>query len=77
MPPATADAVVDTNEQSRIDGLRVAVSILALISLLALVFTRGIPTAPNPRLGAESSSGACERAGERLVPVPFAEGRRA
>ncbi len=44
VPPATADAVVETNEQSRIDGLRVAVSILALLSLVALPFTRGIPT---------------------------------
>jgi hypothetical protein len=44
VPPATADAVVDTNEQSRIDGLRVVVSILALMSLVALPFTRGIPT---------------------------------
>jgi MFS family permease len=44
VPPATADAVVDTNEQSRIDGLRAAVSILALLSLVALPFTRGIPT---------------------------------
>lgn len=44
VPPKTADAVVATNEQSRIDGLRVAVSILALFALLALLFTRGIPT---------------------------------
>ena len=33
-----------TNEQSRIDGLRVAVSILALFALIALLFTGGIPT---------------------------------
>ena len=32
------------NEESRIDGLRVAVSILALFALVALLFTRGIPT---------------------------------
>jgi MFS family permease len=42
--PRTADAIVDTNEKSRIDGLRVAVSILALFALVALLFTRGIPT---------------------------------
>jgi hypothetical protein len=42
--PTTTDAIVDTNEQSRIDGLRSAVSVLALLTLLALVFTRGIPT---------------------------------
>ncbi|MGA7546620.1 MAG: hypothetical protein WBW08_12500, partial [Methyloceanibacter sp.] len=40
----TADAIVKTNEQSRIDGLRVAVSILAVFALIALLFTGGIPT---------------------------------
>lgn len=44
VPPRTADAVVAANEQSRIDGLRVAVSILALMALVALLFTGGIPT---------------------------------
>ncbi len=54
VPAATADAVVETNAQSRIDGLRSAVSILALISLLALLFTRGLPTVQpgsEPRTG--------------------------
>ena len=55
VPPATADAVVETNAQSRIDGLRAAVSILALLALVALLFTRGIPTV---QPGAESSSGS-------------------
>ena len=40
----TVDAVAETNEQSRIDGLRVAIAILALMALVALPFTRGIPT---------------------------------
>ena len=44
VPPATADAVVKTNQQSRIAGLRAALSILALIALIAQLFTRGIPT---------------------------------
>jgi hypothetical protein len=51
----TADAVVDTNTQSRIDGLRSALAVLALLTLLALLFTRGLPTVqpgavpePNP-----------------------------
>jgi hypothetical protein len=35
---------VEANAQSRIDGLRTAVAILGLITLLALLFTRGIPT---------------------------------
>jgi Na+/melibiose symporter-like transporter len=44
VPPATTDAVVSANATARIDGLRAAVSILALFALVALLFTRGIPT---------------------------------
>ena len=44
VPSETADAVVDENEQARIAGLRSALAVLALISLLALLFTRGLPT---------------------------------
>jgi hypothetical protein len=44
VPPRTADAIVQSNEKSRIDGLRSAVSILAIFALVALLFTRGIPT---------------------------------
>jgi Na+/melibiose symporter-like transporter len=51
VPPATADAIVEENAESRIDGLRAAVSILALLTLVALLFTRGIPTV---QPGAES-----------------------
>ncbi len=56
VPAPTADAVVETNEQSRIDGLRVAVSILALLSLVALPFTRGIPTVQPGEQTAASSA---------------------
>lgn len=38
VPPATADAVVDENARSRIDGLRAAVATLALFALIALLF---------------------------------------
>ena len=44
VPTATADAIVNENEKSRIDGLRAAAALLALLALLALPFTRGIPT---------------------------------
>jgi MFS family permease len=44
VPRATADAVVESNSQSRIDGLRAALAMLALVALLAFPFTRGIPT---------------------------------
>ena len=42
--PATADAVLAENANARLDGLRAALSVLALIALAALFFTRGIPT---------------------------------
>ena len=42
--PSAADAIEETNTQSRIDGLRAAVAVLALLALVALPFTRGIPT---------------------------------
>jgi hypothetical protein len=44
VPPATADEIVKVNEQARIDGLRSAAAILALLALIALPVTRGIPT---------------------------------
>ena len=44
VPTATADEIVKQNEKSQIDGLRAAEAILALLALIALPFTRGIPT---------------------------------
>lgn len=44
VPAATSDEIVKVNEQARIDGLRSAAAILALLALVALPFTRGIPT---------------------------------
>ena len=43
VPPATADEIVKQNTKSQIDGLRAAEAILALLALIALPFTRGIP----------------------------------
>ena len=40
---STADAVAKANAESRIEGLRASISILALLALAALPFTRGIP----------------------------------
>jgi len=47
---ATAtQAIVDENETARIDGLRASLSVLALFALLALVFSRLLPTVqPEP-----------------------------
>jgi MFS family permease len=41
---ATADAIVDENAHARLDGLRAALSVLALLALLGLTLTFGIPT---------------------------------
>jgi MFS family permease len=54
VPQGTADAIVSENEQSRIDGLRVAISVLALFALLGVAFTGNLPVAqpeadPAPR----------------------------
>ena len=44
VPPSAADAIVDENETARIDGLRSALSVLAALALVALFFSRRIPT---------------------------------
>jgi hypothetical protein len=41
---ATADAIVEQNEQSRLAGLRASLSVLAIFALLAFVFANAIPT---------------------------------
>ncbi len=55
VPPRDGNAIVDENEKSRIDALRIAVSLLALIALLALPFTCGIPKV---QPGAQAASGS-------------------
>ncbi|MGA2473404.1 MAG: MFS transporter [Acidimicrobiales bacterium] len=47
VPPATAQAVVDENVKSRINGLRAALAVLALLALVALATTRRLPDAPS------------------------------
>jgi MFS family permease len=44
VPPATAAAIVDVNVHSRINGLRSALAVLALVALVALALTRRLPT---------------------------------
>jgi hypothetical protein len=44
VPQTAADAIVDENSQSRINGLRAALAVLALIALIALALTRRLPT---------------------------------
>ncbi|HEX4189188.1 MAG TPA: MFS transporter [Solirubrobacteraceae bacterium] len=43
VPAEAAEAVVHENATARIDGLRSSLSVLALIALLALLLSRGIP----------------------------------
>jgi MFS family permease len=44
VPAPTAQAVVDDNAASRINGLRAALAVLAFMALLGLVMTRRLPT---------------------------------
>ena len=49
VPAKTANAIVDENAKARIDGLRAALSLLAVVALAALFFSRRIPTRqPSP-----------------------------
>ena len=50
VPPKTADAIVDENADARLDGLRASLSVLAVLALVALFLSDGIPTTP---VGAE------------------------
>jgi hypothetical protein len=46
----TVDAVVEVNEEARLDGLRTALALLAFFAVVALFFTRRIPEeAPGSR----------------------------
>jgi len=44
VPSETADAIVDENETARLDGLRASLSVLGVIALIAVFFSRRIPT---------------------------------
>ena len=55
VPTATASAIVDENVDARLDGLRAALSVLALLALVALFLSRSLPTVP---VGAEVATDA-------------------
>jgi MFS family permease len=44
LDPATSQAVLDVNEQARLDGLRSSLALLAIIGVVGLFFTKRIPT---------------------------------
>ncbi len=59
VPAKTAQAILDENQQARVDGLRAALALLAIIGFLGLFFTKRIPERqPGSPAGAPSTSGA-------------------
>ncbi len=58
VPAKTADAIVQENATARIDGLRASLSVLAVIALIALFFTRRIPTRQPSASASEHQRGA-------------------
>jgi MFS family permease len=55
---AQLDAIVETNTEARIAGLRVSLAILSLVALLALFLTRLLPTEPVGGKRGERDTGA-------------------
>ena len=52
-----AEAIVDVNAQARVDGLRAALFVLALIAFLGLFSARRIPTRQPTSAAAPAASG--------------------
>jgi hypothetical protein len=46
LPAQQVDAIVDENTDARVAALRLSLAVLALIAMLALFFTRAMPTIP-------------------------------
>jgi MFS family permease len=56
VPKQTADEIVDENETARLDGLRASLSVLAVIALIAVFFSRRIPTRQPAAASPQTSS---------------------
>jgi MFS family permease len=56
IPQQTADEIVEENETARLDGLRASLSVLAVIALIAVFFSRRIPTRQPAAAGPPTSS---------------------
>ena len=70
VPPAAADAIVQENATARIDGLRTALAILALVALVALFLTGSIPT-EQPASATEQPPERATRARPSPDPSPL------
>jgi len=66
VPPKATDAIVEENETARLDGLRSALSVLAIFALIGLFFSRRIPTEQPASKAKESAS---ESAQPALTPA--------
>jgi MFS family permease len=72
--PATATAVVDENADARLDGLRAALGVLAVLALVALFLSGSIPTAPvgaepaDPEVSRSSAGGRGTGSRRRSTP---------
>jgi MFS family permease len=60
VPPATAEAIVDENAAARLDALRASLSVLAVVTALAIVAARRLP-------GRSALDGAHGEAGDEAV----------
>jgi MFS family permease len=74
VPPEVAQAALEVNKEARVVGLRAAIAVLALIALVALFFTRAMPTrspgrssAEEPADGDEGDQG--EQVADRTRPI--------
>jgi EmrB/QacA subfamily drug resistance transporter len=54
----TSQAIVEVNEEARVEGLRSALALLAILALVALFFTRRIPVRPPGEVAAAATSDA-------------------
>ena len=63
-PRAATDAIVEENETARLDGLRSAISVLALFALLAAIFSRRLPNVQPAAAEARAAAEAEHRGGD-------------
>ncbi len=82
--PTTTQAILDVNEQARLTGLRAALALLAIAGVIALFFTRRIPTrqpgalrlavTPSPRCADPSERAFLDAADSSVCIRHVAEG---